>query len=162
MSLIPDLKGSNNLLGAIGIISGIILSISPLDRTLPIKYLLGPFIIVISIILLYTNHYQIQSDSYRLDAEKYRTEAEKYVLPKVIYGKPPYDGDEFSVALCILKPSKSFFQDMLVSFYHKDSKGFEDIIGIGRVKNIQNEGNIQIEMNYYYTRFEEIVTGCLI
>ena len=75
------------------------------------------------------------------------------ILPKVQYGKKNYD----SKVLCILERSELFFQDMLVSFYYNDSRGFEELIGIGTVYNIQENKKIQVRMDYPNINYKKII-----
>lgn len=126
-----------------GILLPLILFMAVPDISVPIRYALPISIFLIVITLILSNGY-------------YSIKISENILPKIIYGKEPNSNSDSSV-LCILEPSKLFFHDMLVSFYHIDSRGFEESIGIGRVINIQEDLKIQVEMNYSYSRYQDII-----
>ncbi len=66
---------------------------------------------------------------------------DKRIVPRVILGR------EFSSKiLLLLEPSKFFSHDTLVSFYYNE--GFEQLIGIGRVLNVQEDKNIQVILTH--------------
>lgn len=66
-------------------------------------------------------------------------------LPKVILGKKPSKKMKESKVLCLLEPSELFSHDTVVSFYYIE-EGFEELIGIGKVLNVQNDGKILVTM----------------
>ena len=83
----------------------------------------------------------------------------KYGLPNVIFGKKPFIKTEGQYALCLLEPSELFSYGASVSFYYIDEEGFELLIGIGKVVNIQEDGKIQVVMLKQIQGQEEIVDG---
>ena len=70
----------------------------------------------------------------------------KYALPEIITVKKPRTCNNNVKPLCLLKPSEFFHHGMLVSFYHIDGEKYEQLIGLGKVINIQTNGIIQVEM----------------
>lgn len=115
-------------------------AVSP-DFDLPIKTVLGviiPIIFVLFIFLLY-----------------YKTKSDINPFARVNSGRLRYEDDPNSTLLCILDPSNNFFRDMLVSFYYLDD--YEELIGIGTVSDIQVDGRIQVEMDYYHERYKQII-----
>jgi hypothetical protein len=64
-------------------------------------------------------------------------------LPKVVHGRGPI-GNE--ILLCLLEPSELFSYNLAVSFYFIDNSGFERLIGIGGVLNIQEDRRIQVAL----------------
>lgn len=57
--------------------------------------------------------------------------------------------------ILIAEPSKLFSQDMLVSLYSVDNTKFEELIGFGHIINVQEDGNLQIEIMKTIDSFEE-------
>lgn len=78
----------------------------------------------------------------------------KRLLPRVIQGRHPYPGLEDVKALCLLEPSDLFSHDTLVSLYFVGDEGFEALMGIGRVVNIQEDGKIQVALLHVATGLE--------
>lgn len=55
----------------------------------------------------------------------------------------------------LLEPSELFSYDTIVSFYYLEDD-FEQLIAIGRVRNIQQDSKIQVEVTDYLSGYEEI------
>lgn len=66
------------------------------------------------------------------------------ILPRVISGREPpaYYSEDYNVLL-ILEPSELFARDHLLSLYLKVDN-FEELVGFGRVLNVQDDGLIQV------------------
>lgn len=75
------------------------------------------------------------------------------ILPAILYARKANQ----KPLLCLLEPSELFSQDILVSLYFRDEDGFEILVGIGKVKNIQENGKIQIEMLNHDPIYEDIM-----
>lgn len=108
----------------------------PLGLALPI----GVLCVVLILILGFAGH-----EAFKMS---------KRVLPRVILGRKSPTGNQKARVLCLLEPSEFFSYDALVSFYYID-EGFEELIGIGRVLNIQEDGRIQVIMTHSRTVREE-------
>jgi hypothetical protein len=74
------------------------------------------------------------------DAWKLRTPG----LPKVLYAKK-WDQDGLEV-VCLLEPSELFSYGLQVGFYYKNEDGFELLVGVGGVINIQDDRRVQVGM----------------
>lgn len=81
----------------------------------------------------------------------------KFVLPRVLMGKDT-SSIEGAMLLCLLELSELFSYDNLVSFYHLFDEGFEQLIGVGSVINIQEDGKIQVIMTQITHGNEEVVS----
>lgn len=79
----------------------------------------------------------------------------RYILPKVLVGREPSTKTQGEKVLCLLEPSELFSHDTLVSFYYIGDENFEQLIGIGTVINIQEDGKIQAVMIYSINEYEE-------
>ena len=79
----------------------------------------------------------------------------KHILPKVLVGREPYTKTQGEKVLCLLEPSELFSHDTLVSFYYIGDENFEQLIGIGTVINIQEDGKIQAVMIHSLDENEE-------
>lgn len=80
----------------------------------------------------------------------------KRILPRVLFGKKSSTKDQKTQVLCLLEPSELFSYDAVVSFYYID-EGFEQLIGIGTVINIQEDGKIQVIIAYSRDVYEETI-----
>ncbi len=78
----------------------------------------------------------------------------KNLLPKVLLSKIFYSTNNEPLTLFLLEPSLSFSHDAMVSFYFIDND-FEQLIGIGVVLNIQQDGKIQVMMTKPYLEHKE-------
>ena len=59
--------------------------------------------------------------------------------------------------LCLLEPSDLFSFGTLVSIYYINPEGFEILIGLGEVINIQDDKKIQVLISDYYNPNREII-----
>lgn len=80
-----------------------------------------------------------------LDAAYRLHNAAKGGLPNVILGRNPPAGSRATLT-CMLEPSELFSYGIAVSFYRVDDEGFETLVGVGTVANIQEDGRIQVTM----------------
>jgi hypothetical protein len=78
-----------------------------------------------------------------LDAAYRLHRAAKGGLPRVILGRNPPAGSRATLT-CMLEPSELFSYGIAVSIYKVDDEGFESLVGIGNVTNIQGDGRIQV------------------
>lgn len=79
------------------------------------------------------------------------------ILPRIVYATKPHSQIVRATALCLLEPSELFSHDTVVSFYYIGHEGFEQLIGIGAVVNIQEDGRILVELDYPSEGHEETV-----
>ncbi len=76
------------------------------------------------------------------------------VLPRVLTGREPFQGTSAAL-ICLLEPSDLFFHGILVSLYRVAEEGIELPIGAGSVANIQEDGNILIEVTQVFKEQED-------
>lgn len=81
---------------------------------------------------------------------------ERNYLPDVRYTSEAPRSYTSSVALMLLEPSKLFSYDAVVAIYQKKDE-IEHLVGLGRVINIQENGNIQILVTHDLEYAEEWV-----
>ena len=67
----------------------------------------------------------------------------RLAIPKVLYATQLSD-EAKSQLICLLEPSDLFSYGLGVSFYYVNDDGFELLVGIGRVINIQDDRRIQV------------------
>lgn len=60
--------------------------------------------------------------------------------------------------VCLFENSDLFATDLGVSFYYVDEYSFEVLIGAGYVKTVQNDGKVQVVINYSDPAYQDIVT----
>ena len=65
-------------------------------------------------------------------------------VPRVAYSRKGSGAFEDCVVVCLLEEAPLFGHGMAVSFYFKDSVGFEVLIGVGMVINVQDDRRIQV------------------
>jgi hypothetical protein len=68
------------------------------------------------------------------------------LLPSVLHARKPPAETLGAKVLCLLEPSELFSHDALVSFYYVDEEGFEQLIGMGVVLNVQEDRKIQVAL----------------
>ncbi len=77
--------------------------------------------------------------------------------PRIIEGRPPYTKNPKAKALMLLEPSNSFDYDIIVSIYYCLGS-LEQLIGHGKVINIQNENRIiQVEIENVFGGHENAI-----
>jgi len=69
-------------------------------------------------------------------------QARERELPAVVFASAEVPGISEAEVVCLLEPSVLFSFGMQVSFYHLSPDGFEFLVGIGRVINVQDDGRI--------------------
>ncbi len=74
-------------------------------------------------------------------------------LPRVLNGRW-HQG----VPFCLLEPSELFSIGSLVSCYVTDESGFEKFVAVGKVDNIQSNGQIQVSLLTFIPGQEEYAT----
>ncbi len=66
-------------------------------------------------------------------------------LPRVLYARPgPPGTGGVSTVLLLLEPSELFGHNSVVSIYHVDPSDFEELIGVGYVRNVQEDRKVQV------------------
>lgn len=78
-------------------------------------------------------------------------------FPKVIHSRKPTSAWKDHAVLCLLEPSDLFSHGHFVSIYIKDDDGFEVLIGVGSVLNIQDDARILVGMNMAAEGYEDII-----
>jgi hypothetical protein len=64
--------------------------------------------------------------------------------PKVLHAMS--DPSDEGTLLLLIEANRLFGQSMLVSLYYEDERGFELLVGAGKVANVQTNGMIQISV----------------
>ena len=90
-----------------------------------------------------------------IDAAYVSFKTNRNILPGVICVKPYLKNNE-EIHLFLLTPSDLFSNDICVSFYYCNDE-YEQLIGIGRVFNIQDDNKIQVLLTYTLKGHEEKV-----
>ncbi|MCJ7442965.1 MAG: hypothetical protein MUO26_00275 [Methanotrichaceae archaeon] len=89
--------------------------------------IVGVLLTIIIIILLFTAHEAFVSSQINFPA---------IISVKVVD----------NITLFLLEPSELFNFGIGVSFYYKEDSGFESLIGVGYVANVQNDKKIQVAL----------------
>lgn len=139
------LKTQGALIGVIAIALTVLLWLSSPNKSISLGLALPIGLFCIILILTLGN---AAYESFKMS---------KRILPRILLGKEPPTQIQGAKVLCLLEPSELFSYDMLVSFYYVNDEDFEQLIGIGTVVNIQEEGKIQVAMIYSFDVYEEIL-----
>ena len=134
------------LSGVIAIVVSIILWFFTPDRTISLSIFI-PILIIFWIIVM-----TLVDTLFRI------SKLSKRILPRVLNTKMLFTSTEEQKVLCLLEPSEFFSHDILVSFYYVDDDNFERFIGVGKVLNIQEDGIIQVTIDYTSQGSDEIIT----
>lgn len=138
------LKSQGVLVGLLAFVAAIIFWVYPPTFVISLKFVVPIFILLLLLIFtLVTATY----DSYRAGLR---------ILPRLIVSKNIGQNKDEIRILCVLEPSELFSYDSVVSFYCHD-EGFEQLIGVGTVINIQEDGKIQVVMTNFLKEHEEKV-----
>lgn len=129
------------LIGIIAIVSGIFFWNFAPDKHITLGIVI-PFGIIYTILLIVF-----------IDASYKSFKINKNILPEVIYVKPYFMKNK-EIHLFLLTTSDLFSNEMLVSFYYYND-GYEQLIGIGRVFNIQDDNKIQVLLEYTFEGHKE-------
>ena len=78
-------------------------------------------------------------------------------FPRVIHSRQPTSVWKDYDFLCLLEPSDLFSQGYFVSIYIKDEDGFEVLIGLGSVLNIQDDERILIGMSVAAEGYDDVI-----
>ena len=78
-------------------------------------------------------------------------------LPRVIHSRKGTGGFKNNGVICLLEESTLFNHGIAVSFYFKDSAGFEVLIGTGIVINVQDDRRIQVGLRWVKKGQEDAV-----
>ncbi len=124
------------LIGVIGLALALFSSVYLPNKTVSLGWVIPLGILVLIIIATLFN---AAYTSYNLSEP---------TIPKVLYGRRNPTGKQDSEILCLLEPSPLFAYDALVSIYYADQENFEQLVGIGKVANIQQDGKIQVLIFY--------------
>lgn len=127
-------------IGFIALAVAVLVWLFPPNINIPLGLALPVLILCIIIILTFAN---AADESFKMSER---------ILPKITYGTT-----QQAKVLCLLEPSELFSHDTLVSFYYVENS-FEQLIGIGTVINIQEDGKIQVSMTDPIEGFEETIT----
>lgn len=138
------------LLGFLGVIVSLITWSFLLKTQISLNLVVIVFIfLVIMIITLLEAVYKAFKQSKKLESEinklqEYNQELElaihRRIIPKIVYVKKE---ETTGFILCLLEKSDLFATDLVISIFYTDEYGFEALIGVGYIKNVQNDGNIQ-------------------
>ena len=70
-------------------------------------------------------------------------------LPRVRLAMKSSSAISSESVVLLLEPSDLFSHNTLVSFYYLSDEDFEQLVGLGKVKHVQEDGKIQAEVLYW-------------
>ncbi|WP_175547585.1 hypothetical protein [Marinobacter antarcticus] len=79
----------------------------------------------------------------------------KLILPKVIHVKEPPKAYKNAFALFLVKPTPLLSHDAIISVYYLED-GLEQLVGVGKVVNVQNDKKVQIVVTNDYDFGEKL------
>ena len=151
------------LLGLLGFLGGIALIRYPFNTSIPLDIVIVvSFFTLLLIATLLSAVNTLLRQKQKLEAEvkelqevnqKLETEIKQRIIPKILRVQK----DANNNILCLLEASDLFAYDIYISFYYTDDDGFENLIAIGFVNVIQNDGKIQAILNQPYPNYQNII-----
>jgi hypothetical protein len=116
----------------IGVALSIVVWLVKPDATVPVAILV-PIAVLVAIVLVVL-----------LDAGHSAWLIRSPGLPRVLYATAAVPGIPHAQLVCLLEPSDTFSYGVQVGFYYQNPDGFELLVGIGRVVNIQDDKRVQV------------------
>lgn len=110
------------------------------DKNISLRFAVPIFILLIVVIFTFAS---AAYESFKIS---------RHNIPKIVLGKKIG-----SNLLCLLEPSELFSHDTLVSFFYIE-ESFEELIALGKVINIQEDGKIQVTVNLILRAHEDTIT----
>jgi hypothetical protein len=139
-------------LGTSGIFIGVLLIRFPFNTPVPLDVVLiiGFFTLLAFLILI---------NALNTSLQEYK-KLKRRNIPSILFiQKEP----NTSSVICLLEYSELFAHDMMVSAYYTNASGFEVLVAVGFIKNIQSDGKIQIILDQpipsYQDIFEQLVSN---
>jgi hypothetical protein len=79
-------------------------------------------------------------------------------IPRVVHARKGEGAFSDCPVVCLLEESELFSQGFSVSFYYRDNAGFEILVGVGQVLNIQDDRRILVGLLWPARGQDETVT----
>ncbi|WP_442489366.1 hypothetical protein [Halomonas litopenaei] len=76
-------------------------------------------------------------------AYDFAVDQRRYHVPRVLHGRKTPAVHPDAIALLVIEPTPIYAYDGFVSIYHVND-GIEEIVGVGKVINIQQDGKVQV------------------
>jgi hypothetical protein len=134
--------------GAAGAFAVALLTFIFADVSVPLRLLIAGMVLIFLLMLLLIFG--------SLNAAYKAHKGAAHQLPRVLQGMDPFAGMS-AVLMCYLEPSELFSHGIAVAFYNVNPQGFEVLVGIGTVINVQDDGKIQVAMTSSITGHEDFV-----
>jgi hypothetical protein len=151
------------LLGLLGFIGSIVLLRYPFNTSIPLDLVIVVSfftLLLIATLLMAVNtllrqNRKLESDIKQLQEVKQtlETEIKQRLIPKIVRIQKKSSGE----IVFLLEPSELFAYDIYISFYYTDDDGFENLIGIGFVNVIQNNGKVQAILDQPDSNYQNII-----
>ena len=130
----------------------------PLDLVIIISFftLLFLFTLLHAVNNLLNQNRKLESESDKIRERNKILEIEinRRIIPQILVTQKDQNTGEI---LCLLEYSELFSIDMYISFYHTDVDGFERLIGVGFIQNIQSNGRIQAVIDQPISNYQNIL-----
>ena len=129
--------------GFLGVVLAVLFSVLSGKFTIPlyiVVILITVFILIISTLF----------NAYELTYKEYLRLRHPAILRVVKENKN-------KTLICLMEYSEVFSIDSRVSFYYTDENGFEALIAVGYVKNIQRDGKVQVEVDCPDATYQDIL-----
>lgn len=97
-----------------------------------------------------------EAEILRRDNQDLAIQRNKRLVSKILQIRPIQTVKGLQI-LYLLEPSELFANEMYISFYYTDDDGFEILIGVGTVNNIQTDGKIQAFIDHPIPDHQDIV-----
>ena len=148
-------------IGFLGFLISVLLVRFPFKTAIPLDLVLvaGFFTLLLLFTLIKAtdkalNEYKNLKSDYQNLKENYQ-KLERNQVPKILQVR---QDKSTNLIVCLFEDSDLFATDLGVSFYYVDEYGFEVLIGVGYVKTVQNNGKVQVVIDYPDPAYQDIVT----
>jgi hypothetical protein len=120
------------LLGGVGLVLAVLVWLYSPDTRVAVAFIIpiGTFILIVLAVVA--------------DAGYRAWQLRMPGLPKVLYATNSVSLGATIQLVCLLEPSEMFSYGLQVGFYYQNEDGFEILIGVGHVVNIQDDKRVQV------------------
>lgn len=141
-------------IGLLGFIGSVILVRFPFKTPVPLDFVI--IVTFFTLLFLFTlfraiskvfrenQKLELESSKLREINQKLEVAVTQRIIPKI---RSVQTHPSTGMIICLLESSDLFANLMMISCFHTNDDGFEYLIGVGYVQNIQSDGQIQVAID---------------
>ncbi len=149
-------------IGVVAIILTLILARFPVKTQIPIDILIIVILILLfCLVTIFNALLKIFKDNKKISSklelciqnnQELKKQLSSIFIPRILYTQ-----QNTTATVCLLEKSELFSTDSCLSFYYTDESGFEVMIAVGHVINIQTDGKIQALIDQPVVAYQDIL-----